>query len=224
MTAEPTPRPAPRRATQDKLIADRIAAAQQVIETARDDAEVAALLATRGYDAAQLAEGLHLQEAAQAAFTARQAAMAAQKQATATRAGAETAARQTYADFRETGRAVFKAPADRMALGLTGNVPKDTQQFLTVARASYAAAQSAPYQATLATYGQAAATIAAALAALGALATTDKAQNAAIGAATKATAERDAAAKALDDWVRQFRRIAKVGLRGRPDLVKKLNP
>ena len=55
-----------------------------------------------------------------------------------------------------------------------------------------------------------------------ALSTTDEAQNAAIGAARQATARRDAAVKSLDDWGKQFKRIAKVALRDQPALAGKL--
>jgi hypothetical protein len=210
------------RAEQDQAIANAITAARQLVGTARTDAEIAGILSQRGYDEAALAQGLQLQEAAQAAFTARQTAMAAQKQATAALTGANTTARQTYADFRETARAVFTPSADRTALGLTGAVPKDTQKFVTLARASYTAARTEPYRSTLATYGYSSETIAQAITTLDALIVADETQNAAIGAAKKATADRDAAYKALDAWTRQFKRIAKVALRTQPALARKL--
>jgi hypothetical protein len=110
-------------------------------------------LAARGYDAAKLAEGLNLQQAAHAAFTARQTALAGQKQAIAAADGAEATARHTFDDFRETARAVFTASADRTALGLVDKIRNDTQKFITEVRTSDTTAQTEPYQATLATYG-----------------------------------------------------------------------
>jgi len=218
----PTPNAVRAYAAQDQKQANALAAARLLIETARDDAEIARILAARGYDAAGLAAGLSLQASAQAAFTARQTAMAGQQQASAALAGAAAAARQTYADFRATARAIFAAPADRTALGLTGNAPKDTQKFLTLARVSYTTAQAAAYQPTLTTYGYPATALTAAQATLDALSTANGVQNAAIGAARQATADRDRAVKALTDWVSQFKRIAKVALRDQPGLVKKL--
>lgn len=218
----PAPKPAPRRAEQDQATANLITATRQMIESARDDAAIAATLAGRGYDADKFSEGLALQQAAQDAFTIRQTAMAAQKQAAATLDGAEATAREMYLDFRETVRAVMTASADRTALGLTGKIPEDLQKFITTARASYTAAQSGPYAATLATYGFPAAAIAAAVAALDALSTADQAQTAAIAAAVQATANRDAAVKAVDQWSRQFKRIAAVALRAQPAQAKKL--
>ena len=223
MTESPAPtKPVRSYAAQDQRLADRITAARQIIETVRADAELTALLAGRGYDQAALAEGLVLQEAAQTAFAARQMAMAALQAANAALQVADAAARRAYTDFRATARAVFTAPADRTALGLAGIAPKDTQKFITQARASYAAAQAAPYQAPLSTYGYPQTAIAAATAALDALAAADERQNAAAGAARQATADRDAAAKALTAWVSRFRQIAKVALRDRPALAQKL--
>jgi hypothetical protein len=95
--------------------------------------------------------------------------------------------------------------------------------MITLARASYQAAQAEPYASILATYGYPAATITAALAGLDAYSKADTDQNAAIGDATKATADRNAAVKALNVYMKQLRGIAKVALRKRPDLLKKLN-
>ena len=218
----PTVKLAPRRAEQDQAIANLITEIQQMIGQVQADAELAECLAGRGYHAAKLAEGLALQQAAQAAFTARQTAMAAQKQASATAAEAENAARMAYTDFRATARALFGSVADRAALGLTGVTPKDAQKFITLARASYAAAQSEPYTATLSTYGLSAQAINAALTTLDTFSAADQAQGAAIAGAVQATTKRDAAAKELEQWGKQFRRIAAVALRAEPTQAKKL--
>jgi hypothetical protein len=220
----PTPKPVKRNAEQDQIIADKITAAAQYLDTVEGDPEISAVLVTRGYDTAKLKEGRTLHAAAQSAFTQRQLTMAAQGQATAGLSGNAATAREMVVDFRETVRSItaFTA-ADRVALKVNGTLPTDKQKFITLARASYEAAQQPPYAATLATYGFPAATITAALAALDAYSKADTDQNTAIGAATKATADRNAAVKALDAYMKQLRGIAKVALRKRPDLFKKLN-
>jgi len=96
----PTPKPAPRKAEQDRQIADLITLAREKLETARDDAEIAPLIAAKGHTAQKLKEGLAVQQAAQDAFTARQTAVAAQMHAVAAGDGAETTARSAYSDFR----------------------------------------------------------------------------------------------------------------------------
>jgi hypothetical protein len=165
-----------------------------------------------------------LQSAAQAAFTDRQQAFAGQKQAAADLAEADQAARGAYAAFRTTGRSLFIAAADRTALGLAGQVPDDTEKFVTAARAGYSAALETPaYLNELAQYGSPQATLQAGLVLLDALDATRAAHERAKAAAIRAPQQRDAAAANLDAWLRQFRGIAKVATRGRPDLARKLD-
>lgn len=221
--AVPAPKPVKRNAEQDQVIADKITAAAQYLDTVVGDAEISALLAARGYDEQKLKAGRTLQAAAQAAFTHRQTMLAAQGHATAGLSGSTATAREMYIDFRETVRAITTFTAsDRTALKVTGTIPADKQIMITAARASYQAAQAEPYASILATYGYPAAAIAAALAALDAQSAADTDQNSAIGSATKATADRNAAVKALDAYMKQIKGIAKVALRKRPDLLKKL--
>ena len=225
MSNNPTPTPAPKRIRrdQDQQLADDITAARQTITTVQSDAELSAFLAPRGYDNDKLAEGLVLQQAAQDAFNGRQQAMGTQKQATAALTGAEAAARHAYGDFRDTARAIFKDSGTRNGLGLTGIVSKDTQKFITAARASYEVALNTPtYQSELTKYGYPATTIQSARALLDAFLAADNAQEQAIGAAQRATQQRDEAAATLAAWISQFRAIAKVATRGRADLVQKL--
>jgi hypothetical protein len=97
------------------------------------------------------------------------------------------------------------------------------EKMITSARASYdAAIQNAVYLAELSKYGFPKASIESAVALLDALASADKAQELAKAGAVRATQERDTAAEALKDWMSQFRGIAKVATRGRPDLLKKI--
>ena len=226
MPDQPTPTPArkttPRRAPQDQEIANLISEARKIIEVARDDPEIAPLLAGRGYNTAALAAGLALQQAAQHAFAARQVAMSAQQKAATTAEQALAAAHTTYMDFRETVRSTFDDPDARTALGLTGRVPKDLQKFLTTARSSYATAQSEPYQATLATYGFPAGALTDALDELDALFTANKAQETIGKDAVQATLNRDAAIKALEQWLKKFKSIASIALRPEPTQAKKL--
>ena len=225
-TTPPPPKPKPSRAAQDQRLANDIAAARVLLETARIDAEIAPLLAARGYDAAKLAQGLAAQQAAQDAYTARQTALGLLGNGATNADAAQTTARQNYADFRETGRAVAavssNAAAARATLGLNGKVQADAQKFITQARASYAAARQAPHAAQFATYGYPEAILAALESALDALEQAQRAHTAADSGAQDATRRRDAAFKALSEWLAPFKRIAKVALRARPDLLARL--
>jgi len=222
-TPTPAPKPVVERADQDKKMLDRIVGSGQTLATSQADAEIMTALQPRGYEAAKFTEGVTLQQAALNAYSVRQTAMKAQSQATSIRNGAESAAREMYSEFRYNARKLFPAAADRTALNLNGIVFKDTQQFIGQAGMSYKAAQSAAYAATFAANGYPAAYLTAALKALDDFKTADETQNAAIGAATKATADRDAAFAALDNWMKVYERIAGSALKKRPDLAKKIN-
>ncbi len=213
---------APKVTLQDQRIADRISAAGQLIEAARQDPEIAAIMANYGYDGLAFDVGQAHQQAAQGAFNARQTAMAARDQAALALKEARAAVRRTYANFRRVARAIYTDTTDRTALALRGNIPGDDQKFLTLVRASYAAAAIAPYQTKLATYGYPVETLTDMVAELDAFSAADDAQNTAAAAAKQATADRNAAVKEMDAWVRQFTAIARVSLKDRPDLIDKL--
>jgi len=213
---------APKVTLQDQRIADRISANGQLIEAARNDPEIAAIVAGYGYDDPAFDIGEGLQRAAQDAFNARQMAMAARDQAALELKEARAAVHRTYADFRRVARAVYTDTTDRTALALRGSIPNDDQKFLTLVRASYAAAAIAPYQTRLATYGYPVETLTDMVAELDTFSAADDAQNTAAAAAKQATANRNAAVKEMDAWMRQFTAIARVSLKDRPDLIDKL--
>ena len=209
-------------AEQDQAIADDIGNALLLIDGIANNAEIAAIMLKKGYDATKLADGRTLQSAAQTAFEARQSALGAKQTAVNALSAAGMAASERYTDFRGTARTSFTGQADRTALNLNGIVAKDRQKFITQARTSYNAAKTAAYAAQMATDGYDAATIQAALDELVALEQANVAQNTASGAAQSATANRNAAYKALLVYVRRLRGMARVALKKRPDLLGQL--
>jgi hypothetical protein len=226
MSDQPTPAPkktTARYAEQDQAIANFINETREIIEIARDDPAIAPVLAGRGYDAEALAAGLALQQAALDAYAARQRAMTAQKQSADNITQAFAAARSTYLDFRKTARLTFaKNTHADTDLVLTAKIPTDMDKFIVAAHTAYTQAQSEAYQAALATYGFPAETLAAALTALDALSTASKAQETVSKDAVQATLNRDAAVKALEQWVKHFKGIASIALRPQPTQAKKL--
>jgi len=223
MVAETAPTPAPKRAraSQDQALANKINQYRTSLTSAQGNAELVTLLQPRGYDGEALAAGLSLCDAAQAAFNARQDAQAAQKQAAKAAGAADEAARAGFNDFRKIARAVFKDNASAQGnLGVTGRVPDDQEKFLTLASAVYTSALShSTYMTALARRGYDQAAIEAEQARLDAVTQTNSAHETAKAAAVRATSDRDAAAKALDDWWAEFRAVAQVALKDRPDFL-----
>jgi hypothetical protein len=76
--------------------------------------------------------------------------------------------------------------------------------------------------AELTRFGYGPANLAAARGRLDDLAAAETAQETAKAAAVQATRQRDETAAALDAWLRQFRTVARIAARGRPDLAQRL--
>ena len=204
-------------------IANDISGSKQVIELLQNDATVRAPLVSRGFDTQKINTGLALQIAAQTCFNDRQTAKGQQEGCTQKLNDAVTATRQAYADFRKTVASVYQSKGQRMALGCTGKVPADLQQFVTVATASYTTARTQPYQADLTPVGYPAATLTANLTALAQLNVVREQQASAIGNAVTATNRRNDAHGVMMDWVRQLRGIASVAFRNQPEQAQKLD-
>ena len=154
----------------------------------------------------------------------RQEALAGRKEAATALRQADRAARSGFDDFRKIARAVFKDdPAARTSVGTDGRVPQDREKFLTQASAAYAAAFGhSTYLTALARRGVTRAALEAEQGKLAALTAADAAHNTAQAAARRATSERNAAVRGLDNWWGEFRAVAQVALKERPDLLGEL--
>lgn len=200
---------------QDRKVASRLTAIEQVIGSMLHNPEIMLILSNHGYP--NLDEGSNLQKAALHAYVRRQEAMGNRLGATIAANKANLAAREAYGDFRKMARIVFKDDATQLALKLDGRVPADRARFIRVARAGYEAALTDIYGPPLAQRGFPRPVIEAGLALLDALIAAEDAQTAARAAALQATANRTAAMRRLDDWFIQFRDIAKIALRDHPE-------
>jgi hypothetical protein len=120
-------------ASERQVEAD-MTASELALNNALTDADIAALLATKGYPAERLNEGLSLVQATQAKQVAKEAARGDQLAVTDAFKAAAVAARRAYTDFRETARAHFGSEAQNreawQALGLGGLVSSDTEKFI----------------------------------------------------------------------------------------------
>lgn len=211
----PTTRSVALRRVQSAGQADAIAAALHEIETVQRLPELTQRLAAAGFTAAHLAEGVRVQASAQAAFNARQQALAAERLAFAQLKAGFAAANTTYQYFRRQARTVCPEVGDRIALTLTGRTPKDTQKFLTQARTAYAAAGQPEYAGILDAASFGPAPLAAALAELAALQAAYDDAKAAHLRATEATVQRNRALTALDLWMKRFYNVLAVVRRRR---------
>lgn len=207
---------------QDKAMLAYITDSAVFIGVAGTDSEIRPLLESRGYDAADFALGNTLVAAARKAVQTRADSMGEQSEATVLQLSADEQARDDYAQFRKIARASFTGQADRLALGLNGNVPKDLAQFITVAHASDTAAGLPPQADKATKRGYSPAVLAPLIAALDAFTVTAADQDEAQGDAIGDTAKRDAAYAALREFMKELKGVAKGTLRGQPGLLAKL--
>jgi hypothetical protein len=178
-------------------MAAMISQVRQMHDVVVADGTLRATLGPRGFDTQRLDDAIAVCDAAQAKWNARQQAMAVQLECTLRVNDLFDTAVKSYADFRETARAIFPDEAALKALGATAAVPDDLEVFLTQARSAYAAGRTAPYTAALSPHGYPVAVLEAELGKLDVLQAASKAQAQAISDAQKATRERDEAAQPL---------------------------
>ncbi len=207
---------------QDQVIANFIGDMEANLDALDTDAELAALMAKRGFKEPKCANGRALLTGLKTAFQGRQVALGTQgEKATASDADGKVA-RDKYADFRTTVRTAFTDSDTRKALGVSGLVPVDTEKFLTLAEAGYNVATQDAYAGPLEELGFDADEQAASLATLTVFRATRTTHQAAIAAAKAATKERDDAYKLALKWNSALNRMAKIALRERPDLLARL--
>ena len=199
-------------------IVESLNAAQLALRNTVCDEELLAQVALYGYPMERINAGLALQAAAVRAVNARHVAAGAQQQATAALEQAEAGARDAYRSLAQVARAVGDKAA-RTTLGLTGPDPVGTADFLG---AAYTLVDNAGTLTALADYGYDKACLSAERQRIVDYDRANQVQEAAKAAVQQAAQEQEAALAALDEWVRQYLNIAKVALRGRPQLLEKL--
>jgi len=199
-------------------ILDKLSAAQLTIDNSRTDEEIQSLVSAFGYSAERLTEGCELAERARAAVQAQILATGAQREATQAELEARKAAIDAYQSLAKVVRAACP-PAQRIGLGLGGNMPTSTGRLLETA---YALFDNAVTLTSLASFGYTPEKLAAERARIAAYDEANRKQEAAKGAAQQATREQDTALQALNEWTAQYLKIAKVALREKPQLLEKL--
>lgn len=206
----------------DKSIAAKLTAANVAISNTQADPEISALVAAKGYTTEKMNEGKALYDAANAAVNAQTAAGGTQQDGTKKLNDAKKAAHVAYQDLAQIARAKFKKP-QLVALGLTGREPRTTAAFITAGYSLFDNAQNIQeIRTVLATVGYDQAKLQSDRAKITAYDDLNRVQESAKGAAQQATQEQDAALLALNNWVAEYIKIARVALRGKEQLLEKI--
>jgi hypothetical protein len=211
-----------KRSIQNQAIQNYISEADTFITTVKNDVEINPVMAAHGYDAAELTSGDALLQSAADAFGVRLTGISGKTEKHEDLMSSDEQVRDDYAGFRSIARAAFPAQADRVALGLTGNVPHDLQKFVTLAHSSYTNAAKAPWTTKMAKRNYAPARLTTLNAALDALAGTESQSAIAAGAAEQTTEARDQAYGALKEWIKEAHGVARGAFRGNAGALTKL--
>lgn len=205
-------------------IEDKLNAAKLAIQNTQGDDELQSLVGAYGYNAAAMQEGLALYTKALEAYGKQKALAGSQKDATARLKEFEAEAREAYQGLAQVARAVFKSDrAVLKSLNLEGNMPALASVFISRAYVLFDnAANLAEAKETLSRYGYNAQKLAEERAKIEDFDEASQAQEAAKGTAQQATRDQEAAIDAMIGWLMQYLRIAKVALRGKPELLEKL--
>jgi len=205
-------------------IAEQLGAAQVAIMNALTDQEIQAMIASYGYTLQKLQEGKQLYEAAARIASAQVAASGAQAVKTQDLYTAERLAFDAYQSLATVARAVFKREQARLvSLGLNGPMPRTMDSFLKAAYTLFDNVAADPQvKSTLASYGYDEVRLQAERGKIVAYDTANQQQEAAKGTAQQSTRDQQDALKALNHWVSQFIRIAKVALKEKKELLERL--
>ena len=210
------------RSIQNQAIQNYIGEAETFLITVKTDSEINPVMAAHGYDAAELTIGDGLLQTAADTFGVRLTGIAGKTAGHDVLMTTDQQARSDYAAFRSVARAAFPTQADRIALGLTGNVPHDLQKFVTLAHSSYTNAAKAPWTTKMTKRGYAPAKLTTLIASLDALSGTESGSATAAGAAQEATAARNEAYNALKEFIKEAHGVARGAFRGNPGALTKL--
>ncbi|MBN1310327.1 MAG: hypothetical protein JXB30_02830 [Anaerolineae bacterium] len=201
-------------------IAEQLNRAQLAIANTLGDEEIQTLVTALGYPAEVMSEGQVLYKAAVLAVNAQRAAAGAQQDATQEQSEAREVAQDAYQALAKLARAIFVDDKARLeALGLRGEMPQATAEFIAAAITLFENAKGVP---ELVDYGYDADRLAAEHTKITAFVEAENRQEAAKGTAQQATREQDEALKALNDWVAQYIKIARVALREKTQLLEKI--
>ena len=205
-------------------ISEQLNAAQVAVTNTLADAEIQGLVTQYGYTPERMNEGKALYDSALSTVNAQIAAAGSQFQATSNLKSAEASAFDAYQALAKVARAVFiNDPARLAQLGLSGSMPRSTASFLGAAYAVFDNAVNVQeIKSALESFGYTEEKIASERQKITAYDSANQRQESLKGAAQQATRDQDTALKAMNAWLAQYIKIAKVALRDKKQLLEKI--
>ena len=207
-----------------KSIAQQLNTADIRVSNSLTNDDIKTEVAKKGYTEAKLLEGQALHTTAKDAVNKAVARDGDAKKATDYEINCKAEAHKAYQDLAQIARAKYTPKSPELAtLGLNGREPIGTAAFI---KAGYVlfdnAASDSKIGADLLVNGYTPEFITSERAKIETYENANKAQVTAIGNALKATEEQRAALKAMNAWVSEYTKIAKVALRSDKKLLEKI--
>ena len=211
--------------TINTSFSDFFTEAAMVLTNAREHPEIAAALDAFGYDAATLQAGQALLDTARDLYDAQIKEYGEQHAATQAFLDASGRADKAYAAHRRLAKIAFKGDAQRQTdLHLNDRKPRPFNSWYQQARHFYTALLAdTEAQTQLARYKVTLEALQTALSDVEQAFTLKSSQEQEKGEAQEATQQRDAAIDALDEWLSDFKVVARIALEDTPQLLEALN-
>ena len=204
-------------------IPDRLAAVDLAVRNALAEPDLLAALTPWSYDAVKLGAGQALHDAALALHLDADRERGEAVSATAALHDARDAAHTTYMQHVKVARVALTDPGLQRDLGLDGPREKALLGWLDQARNFYRSALAKPDVVTALTpFGMDAITLQAGADAVDAVYTVRNAREDESGEAQTSTEQRDAALAAMDRWMGDFLRVARVAFEDEPQQLERL--
>lgn len=208
----------------DSSMPNYFAGATTILTNAQEQADIAAALDAFGYDDTALKEGQILLDTARSLYDAQIKEYGEQHAATQAFDTATQQADKTYAAHRKLAKVAFKTDAQRQTdLHLNDRKSQVYATWYEQARHFYTALLAdTDAQTKLARFKVTPEALQAAQAQVEQTQTLKSAQEKEKGEAQNATQQRDTALKALDNWLADFKVIARLALEDTPQLLESL--
>ncbi len=205
-------------------ISDQLKSSKVALNNSNEDIEIKAELGKYGFDQARIAEGLTYYNEADAAVSAAAAALGDQKLATENLEATKKRAEDAYQALSGVAKAVLKGNEGALTkLGLNRAMPRAMAPFISAGNILFDNALGDPdIKAKLAGRSYTDEKLTAEHAKIGDYDSADDKQEAAKGAYQRAASTEAAALKRLNDWMSEFRNIAKIALKDNKNLLEKL--
>lgn len=207
-----------------RTASDQLKSSKVALNNSNEDVEIQAELGKYGFDGARIAEGLTYYDEADKAVSATAAALGTQKLATENLKAARKSAEDAYQALSGVAKVVLKGNEGALTkLGLNRAMPRVMAPFISAGNILFGNALGEPdIKAKLAGRGYTQEKLTAEHAKIAAYDDADDKQEAAKGAYQQAASIEAAALKRLNDWMSEFRKIAKIALKDKKNLLEKL--